>query len=127
MKKMFLLFSHQLTQEQKKDAQLHYGVKKFVALPRKLQKLWSAISPDSISIVQSLQELKLFLKQEANKGDIALIQGDFGAVYHMVNFCKSKEIVSIYATTKRNTKEYIEEGKMVKKSVFEFRRFREYE
>ena len=125
-KKMILLFSHKLTNEQIDDAQNSFGIDKFIYLSDDLQKIWSNISPDLKTIQDILEPIKEFIKTNSNQDDVVLIQGDFGACFIMVNFCKSLGLKTLYATTKRIAQEYIEDGKMIKKSIFEHRRFREY-
>jgi len=126
-KKMFLLFSHQLIEEQKLEAIKTYGITKFISLPKELQYKWSNISPDIDSIEEISKQFKIFLKEKMTKNDIVLVQGDFGMVYSVVNFCKENNLIPVYATTKRIAKEYKENNETVKKSIFKFRRFREYE
>ena len=67
-----------------------------------------------------------FIKTNAKIGDVALVQGDFGATYSIVNFCKKNGIKAIYATTKRTIKESMVGDKVVKNSIFEHVKFREY-
>jgi len=55
-----------------------------------------------------------------------LIQGDFGAVYHMVNFAKELGLIPIYATTKRESIELKQGNKIIKKSIFKHIKFRKY-
>ncbi len=126
MKKMFLLFSHTLTQAQKEDAKRSLGAEEFVSLPEDLQKLWSNIPPHIESLQEYLEPVKEFLKQNAKEGDYALIQGDFGACCQMVGFVKSLGVKAVYATTTRNVRERVVNGKVEKFSVFEHVIFREY-
>jgi len=126
MKKMILIFSHTLTNEQKQDAKNSFDIDEFLYLSDDLQKIWSNISPDLQTIQDILKPIKKFIKTNSNQDDVILIQGDFGAVFSMVIFCKNLELKTLYATTKREAKEYIEDGKLIKKSVFKHRRFREY-
>lgn len=98
----------------------------FEPLPHKLQMLWSNIPPDIENIANYLAPLKVYLKENFNKGDIALIQGDFGATCHMVRFIKELEGTPIYATTERKVKEYVDGGKVIRRSIFEHVRFRKY-
>lgn len=126
MRDAYLLFSHQLSDAQTRELTHTWGVKEYIHLPKELQTIWSNISPDLENLRELLEPIKSFLVSYSKKGDIALIQGDFGAVYTMVNFAKSLELVAIYATTKRDVIEEIVDGKSVKKSIFEHRRFREY-
>ncbi len=125
MKKMFLLFSHKLSNEQMIDAQNTFGVAKFISLPLQLQKLWKNFNPDIKKL--TLEDFKSFLSQNANQGDVVLIQGDFGATFAMVNFALESGLVPVYATTQREVVEVVEDGQTVKKSIFKHRRFRRYE
>ena len=125
---MFLLFSHTLTKEQQEQAKKEFAIEEFVVLSDELRQLWMQIDPDLPSLKEVLQPIQSFLKQELKEGDYALIQGDFGAVYVMVNYAKEFGVIPVYATTKRSVTEITDEnGKVVKKSIFEHRRFREYE
>ncbi|SFV50186.1 Uncharacterized protein MJ1673 [hydrothermal vent metagenome] len=126
MREMLLLFSHTLNKAQELDAKESYGVESFVILPDELQELWSSIPADMRDISNYLQPIRDFVLQYAHSGNIALVQGDFGATYEMVNFCKSLDILPLYATTKRNVVEQTRDGKVVKTSVFEHVLFREY-
>ena len=126
MGKMILVFSHKLTQEQKDDAIKNFGIKEFLSLPKELQNIWSNISPDIQTLEKLLEPIKEFIKNNSKKDDVVLVQGDFGAVYIMVNFVKDLELLGVYATTKREVKEYQEDGKLIKQSIFKHRRFREY-
>ncbi len=123
---MFLLFSHTLSREQRLDGEQNLDVGEFVSLDAKLQRLWSDISPEIESLKSLLEPFKEFLKSNAKKGDFVLIQGDFGASYEMVCFSKKLGLVPIYATTKRMVSEENQSEKIIKKSIFIHRRFREY-
>ncbi len=125
MRRMFLLFSHKLTDEQIKDAKENWGIEEFIYLPETLQKIWSNIPPEIEDIKPLLEDIKQFLKDKANKGDIVLIQGDFGAVVEMVEFVRFW-LVPVYATTKRISKEIEKDDKIVKVSEFKHVRFRKY-
>ena len=124
---MILLFSHKLTNEQKQDAKNSFVIDEFIYLSDDLQKIWSNISPDLQTIQDILEPIKEFIKTNSNQDNVVLIQGDFGACFIMVNFCKDLGLKTLYATTKRIAQEYEKDGKMIKKSIFEHRRFREYE
>ena len=126
MKKMFLLFSHTLTNEQEIDAMQNLKVKEFVYLPKSLQKIWSNVPADIENVDEFLEPIKEFLKQNVKEEDFVLIQGDFGATCKMVSVAKSLNAIAIYATTVRDSKEEIVDGKIVKTSFFKhimFRRF----
>ncbi|MEN5387899.1 CRISPR-associated protein Csx20 [Aliarcobacter skirrowii] len=127
MNKMFLLFSHTLTKNQKNDAMKSFCIEEFIYLPKELQELFSNVPNDLRKLSEYLTPIKLFLKQYSKEGDFVLIQGDFGATYILVNFAKSLKLKAVYSTTKRVTQEFEEDGKIIKKSIFEHERFREYE
>ncbi len=124
---MLLLFSHKLTDSQREDAKENWGVDEFVDLPKQLQELWSNIDPNLSSICNILQPVRDFIEEEANIGDIVLVQGDFGACCILANFAKERNLTAVYATTNRTVKEYTENNKNIKKSIFEHKRFRRYE
>ena len=126
MKKLFLLFSHTLTTAQETDAKATFGVEEFVFLPSELQTLWSNVPSELEDVSDYLEPLVSYLKEQSEQGDVALVQGDFGATYHMVNEVKSLGLKAVHATTKRNVVEKFVNDKIVKTSVFEHVRFRIY-
>ena len=126
MKKMFLLFSHTLTSEQKEDAQSSLGVEEFVMLPSDLQELWSNVPATLGDLSNYLEPLKNHFQNNLQKHDVVLVQGDFGATYVMVNELKSLGAKAVHATTTRNVVEEEIDGTIVKTSVFEHVRFRSY-
>jgi hypothetical protein len=126
MKKMFLLFSHKLTDAQIDDAKKSLQVQEFVYLPDQLQYLWSNIPPNITNLNKYLRPLEKFVLENANIHDYLLIQGDFGGVYNMVNFSKKNNLIPVHSTTTRNVQEKTVNGKVEKFSVFEHIIFREY-
>ena len=126
MKKLFLLFSHTLTTEQIVDAKKSFGVEEFVELPLELQMLWSNVPSELEEVSDYLEPLNVYLEEQSSRGDVVLIQGDFGATYHMVNAVKSLGLKAVHATTKRDVVEKTIEDKVVKTSVFKHVRFRVY-
>ena len=127
MKKIFLLFSHTLTETQTNDAKSNLSISDVISLPFYLQEKWSNVPPEIETIKEYLLPIRNFLAENSEYEDVVLIQGDFGAVYHMVNFAKELGLKTVYATTQRTIEEIVIDGKTVKKSIFEHERFREYE
>ena len=127
MKKMFLLFSHTLTETQTNDAKSNLSISDVISLPFYLQEKWSNVPSEIETIKEYLLPIRNFLAENSEYEDVVLIQGDFGAVYHMVNFAKELGLKTVYATTQRTIEEIVIDGKTVKKSIFEHERFREYE
>lgn len=127
MKKIFLLFSHTLTETQTNDAKSNLSISDVISLPFYLQEKWSNVPSEIETIKEYLLPIRNFLAENSEYEDVVLIQGDFGAVYHMVNFAKELGLKTVYATTQRTIEEIVIDGKTVKKSIFEHERFREYE
>ncbi len=124
---MHLIFSHNLTDEQKADAIKTLGTEEFIYLPNELQQKWSNVPPDLERLNDFLSPIITYLKTNVRPNDYVLVQGDFGATYITVNFVKQLQATPIYATTKRQVIEVIEQDKIIKKSIFKHERFRKYE
>lgn len=102
---MLLIFSHKLTDFQIKSAKRDLEIEKFEYLPEDLQYIWSHIPPEEEDINLYIEEIVEWIKSTSDKEDIILVQGDFGATYEIVKYCKSKGLRVIYSTTKRVAKE----------------------
>jgi len=127
-KKLFLIFNHEITGVQEKDAVNSLGVGSIVALPDDLKALWSNVPPDLQEIRSYLQPVMDWLEKNADKDDYVLVQGDFGACYLMVQFCFEKGLVPVYSTTRREAVEkHLPDGSISLKHVFRHRIFRIYE
>jgi len=128
VRQVFLLFSHQLTPSQIEELKNKFKVDKIVYLPKELQHIWSNIPPELPSIKGHLQEMLMWLRQNSNPEDLVLVQGDFGAVYILVNFCKKFGLIPIYATTERQvSEEILDDGTIQVNRKFSHVRFREFE
>lgn len=127
MKKMFLLFSHKLTEDQEIDAKNTFDIEQFIYLPPNLQHIFSNVPVELKSLSEYLIPIKIFLKENSEYEDLVLIQGDFGVVYQMVNFVKSLGLKAVYSTTLRLSEEVFDAEGLFKMSIFKHRRFREYE
>ena len=122
-KRLILLFSHQLTPQQSKDAKETLQCNKIIYLTDELLYKWQNITPET-----DIQIFKDFLVENAKVGDYVLIQGEWGTTYNMVNFAKEKNMIPIYSSTARKV---IEEksgsdNKVIKTSIFEHRGFYRY-
>ena len=128
MKTFYLLFNHTLTEAQKADAIQTFGVEKFEPLPSKLQALWSNIPADidTYEMGSYLYEVYLYLTTRVQEDDVVLIQGDFGASCMMASLVRKLDGIPVYATTVRRAVESKEGDRVLKTSVFEHVRFREY-
>lgn len=128
MKQIFLLFSHKLTPIQREELEKDFSVDKIIGLPIELQSIWSNIPPEPPTIKNHLKDIFNWLKEKSKPNDLVLVQGEFGAVYMTVDFCKKIELVPIYATTKRKViKETLSDETVKVKRVFTHVRFRKFE
>lgn len=125
-RKMFVIISHDMDEKQKKQAVEMFKVEEFVKLPKELQKKWSNIPPEIENIEEYIKGIKEFLLKFAEEGDIVFVQGDYGATYSIVSFCKRQNLIPVYATTKRNVTEKKENCKTISHRVFEHVIFRVY-
>ncbi len=125
MKKMLLLFSHSLTCEQKYEAENNLSAKEFLTLPDALQSLRSQVPPEG-EINDTLQLFIEWIKNHGTKGDIALIQGEFGMTFAVADLCLRYGITPVYSTTRREYEQTEEDGLIVNRHVFKHVRFREY-
>ncbi len=125
---LYLLFSHQLTPQQIQDAQENWHVERFIYLPKDLLELWNNIPPDLSSLRSYIDPILSWLVKNANKNDLLLVQGDYGATCLVVQFALEKELKPIYSTTKREVEEIKEkDGSIHTKRRFLHQRFRLYE
>lgn len=122
-----LIFSHELTPEQEQDLQKNWHVTEIINLPDSLKNLWKAVPPHLEEIRPYLQPVIDWMKREGQSGDLALVQGDFGATYIMVNEARNFGLVPVYSTTKREVEETTFPGGIVKQNrVFSHQIFRIY-
>lgn len=127
MPKLFLIFSHKLTDQQVKDAEEILGITEFIYLPEDLQNKWSNVNPCGDLPKELFDNLKQWLSINAAPGDYVLIQGDFGATYITVNMAFELDIIPVYATTERISKEIANQnGEIERKQIFKHICYREY-
>jgi CRISPR-associated Csx2 family protein len=125
-RQMFLIFSHELTDRQLQESKERFGISKFVALDDELLFKWANVPPNLDVLDEYLDDITRWIDLNGQPGDYALVQGDYGATMKLVNYCISKAIIPVYATTNRKV---VEEkiGEKVKNSrEFEHMKFRKY-
>ena len=125
-RKALLVFSHQLTENQKKELTEEYSVKKIEKLPDDLQNLWSNVIIGE-SYKENLEKIKEYISKNFHIGDILVIQGNWGYTYNLVKWAIENEYLPVYSYTERNVEE-IKDGEDVKKiSYFRHVKFLKYE
>lgn len=124
---MILLFNHRLTGDQEMAACRSFAPARFVYPPGDIQRLWRQVPPPLESLENHVQPVKRWLEKAARKGDVVLIQGDFGATYLMVQFAFERGLVPVYATTERLANEQHQaDGSVTLTHCFRHCRFRRY-
>lgn len=126
MKKMFVAFSHQLTDAQTKDAAVSLNVKTFVYPSADIQKLISNIPDDMEARDVRALAWDVFNEAMENNCDYLFIAGQVELVhYALEQVKKSGYIQAINSITKRKSIETELNGVVTKTSVFEHVRWRE--
>ncbi len=123
MKTMFILMSHQMTEIQYSDAKKNLAIDEFINLST---DIWSQIPAEVESIGLHLEDLKHNIMRQSQKGDLLLVQGDFGATVEMVHFAFREGLIPVYATTKRIAKDIVDGDTVTTIRTFEHVRFRKY-
>ena len=125
-KRALLLFSHQLTDNQEKELIKDFEVKKIVSLTSELQEMWSNVSIKK-NYMENLKKIKEYIKNNFNKNDVMLIQGNWGYTYNLVKWSIDNELIPVYSYTERNVEEIKDGENVKKKSYFKHIKFIEYE
>ena len=121
MKKIILLFSHTLTEPQRKELIENWNCDEIIYMPNKLKNNWMNVV-DNVDVNQ----FKKFLLDNLQKGDYVLIQGEWGLTYNMINFAKENRFIPLYAGTTRKATEHKEGDKVIKNSIFSHTTFKKY-
>ena len=125
-KKMILLFSHNLTNLQIEDAKASLQVEEILYLPANLQEIWSNVNPE-VDDRENLEEIKKYVRENLNKNDFVLIQGEWGYSYEMVKWSKRECFVPIYSATIRNYQEKVDnEGNVINTHIFKHVKYKIY-
>ncbi|HHV26938.1 MAG TPA: hypothetical protein GXX63_07055 [Tissierellia bacterium] len=124
--KMLVILSHELLEEQIKEANEKLDVDLIVEIPSELKKIWGNISPEGPFPVDLVEKIIKWINENAKEEDYVLVQGDFGATYYVVDYCIKSGRVPIYATTNREVEERIENGVTRIERVFKHVNFRKY-
>lgn len=126
-KKALLLFSHDLTLEQREELKRDWDVEMIEPLPPELQRLWSSVPPDLAFLSQYLEPVLEWMGKVGAPGDVAVVQGDYGASYLTVSKAFKLGLIPVYATTEREMREtHLPDGSVKQERIFRHVRFRVY-
>ncbi|NNM53634.1 MAG: hypothetical protein HKM05_02800 [Spirochaetales bacterium] len=101
MPNLYLLFNHQLTDQQKENAYLTLGVENIIDLKPFTGSLWSAIPPGENFPFGELKKIVNILQTETKAGDYILIMGEWGATFYAVDWCLRSGRLPCHTTTSR--------------------------
>jgi hypothetical protein len=126
MKKMFVAFSHQLTDAQERDAAVSLNVRTFIYPSVDIQKIISNI-PDDME-AREVRALAWDIFNEAMEADCEyiFIAGQVELVHYTLEKVKRNGYIqAVNSVTKRKSVEVEMNGVVTKTSVFEHVRWRE--
>ena len=127
MRKIFLLFSHKLSEAQIKELKDRFRIKEFVNLSNELQKLWSNFPPENNFPEKIADKFIAYLEKNSKKDDLILVQGEFGLVFYIVDWCLKNQRIPVYSTTKRIFREEKQpDGSIKNIHIFKHINFRVY-
>jgi len=121
---MFVLMSHRITLSQQEDARESFDIDNFEIIT---DSIWSNIPSDVQTIEPYLDIIKQNILKNSKMGDVLFVQGDFGATVAMVSFAKKHNLIPVYATTERISRDIVEGEKIITVREFQHVRFRKYE
>lgn len=124
MRQMILFFSHQLTPKQEREAIQRWGITSFVALPPNVQQQWSMIEPHSETI--EMNSFYDYIRHTAQRGDVVLVQGDYGATLQLVRYVQHLGCLAVYATAIRGEQIATENDPNHAPGEYKHCRFRRY-
>jgi hypothetical protein len=126
MKKMFVAFSHQLTDSQERDAAVSLNVRTFIYPSADIQKSISNI-PDDMD-AREVRALAWDIVDEAMEADCEymFIAGQVELVHYTLERVKRNGYIqAVNSVTKRKSIEVEVKGVVTKTSIFEHVRWRE--
>ena len=118
MKNFIVLMSHDMSKEQKLDAQNSLDISNIVEAPKNIKSIWANINPVGNLDQAELSKITNWIEQNSNTDDYILVQGEFGATFYIVDYCFKKGLIPVYATTKRRVTETREGDKVITNRIF---------
>ena len=119
------LLNHALTDSQISDLKINFGCSEIIYPPKTVSEFWSQIPADDISL-KLLQPVIDWLNTASHKGDVSVIQGEFGATYALVSWCLDHGLLPVHSVTQRVAEEHKEGETVYRSYVFKHIRFRAY-
>jgi hypothetical protein len=125
MSAAYCLLNHQLTENQIAELASDFGMETIVYPPEDLSAMWSNV-PTEKSLAPAWFEPFTRWLSAAEQGDLAIIQGEFGAAFTLTDYALRRGLIPVHAVTRRVSRE-VREGEVVRKNyIFEHVCFRPY-
>ena len=118
--------NHSMTQDQRVDAQANLGVMEELSLPAELLSLWGTVPPELDSVEGYVAPVIRWLAANYEPTDIVWVQGEWGAVLAVVDWCRAHKVRCVYATTQRVAQEVHTDHGVQVSHVFKHVRFRDF-
>lgn len=127
MPRLFNITNHAITEEQRSDAVASLGIGEVVETPPAISRLWGSIPPELDSVQEFVQPVLDWLEsQSLGAGDVVWVQGEWGGVFAVVDWCRAHSIRCVYATTRREAQEIYTERGVQMVHLFRHVRFRDF-
>ena len=125
MKRAYCLLNHALTERQTAELRTRYGAGDVAYPSAALSAAWAQIPAEREMCGEVVDDVIAWLSG-AEKGDLLIIQGEFGHTFLLTDYALKAGLVPLHAVTRRVAREE-REGEIVRRSyVFEHVCFREY-
>ena len=126
-RKALVILSHELLPEQVRELEVDWKVSELLELPTELKSLWANIPPELESVTTHIDPIISWMEEKAEKSDVVVVQGDYGATFAVVCSALDLGLIPVYATTKRVVEEIVlPDGSVEQRRTFKHVRFRIY-
>ena len=127
MPRLFNITNHAITDEQRSDAVSSLGIDEVVETPPDVARCWGTVPPELDSVSGYVQPVIDWLESQSMQfNDVVWVQGEWGAVFAVVEWCCQNCIRCVYATTKRYAEEVETDKGIQIMHLFKHVRFRDF-
>jgi len=125
MANTYCLLNHSLTSKQTDELSIKFFSEKIIYPSDEIKQLWSNIPPEP-NDTSNLLEILINWLRKAEKGDLFLVQGEFGFTFTLVDYALKAGLIPIYATTRRIATEECNGEIVSRHYIFEHVCFKKY-
>ncbi len=127
-RKAFNLLRRRLSSKQREELRSVWDVVEVMEMPDGVRKRWTTVPPGTVAVRRYIRPVVKWLEDSARPDDVVVVEGDFGAVFHVVKRCLQRGLLPVYPTFQRVLRETtLPDGSVFTKRIFEHVRFRVYE